>query len=189
MKKRLNDMSKEELGKLFPILISEPDTRWSELFGLEEARIRKIFKKQDIIRIEHIGSTAVPGLKAKPTIDILLEVGRCLDNELIINKLKKLEYHCQYKSENPPPHLMFMKGYSEEGFTGQTYHIHVRYAGDWDELYFRDYLRRHHETAYEYGQLKLRLAEKYRNDREEYTEQKTEFIKHITALARKECKK
>jgi GrpB-like predicted nucleotidyltransferase (UPF0157 family) len=62
----------------------------------------------------------------------------------------------------------------------------VRYRGDWDEPYFRKYLRRHPEIAREYGDLKIRLAEEYRNDRETYTEKKTDFIRRIVVLARME---
>lgn len=81
--------------------------------------------------------------------------------------------------------MMFVKGYTEEGFKGQVFHIHVRYKGDWDEIYFRDYLKSHPETAKKYGELKLKLVEKFRNDREKYTESKTNFIKKINKLARK----
>ena len=81
--------------------------------------------------------------------------------------------------------MMFMKGYTSEGFQGQEYHVHVRYSGDWDELYFRDYLVLHPCFAEEYGNLKIQLKEKYQYDREGYTQGKTEFIKKITKQARK----
>lgn len=66
--------------------------------------------------------------------------------------------------------MMFMKGYTPNGFKGQSFHIHVCYKGDWDELYFRDYLLRHSDIAKEYGSLKYKLMKKYKNDREAYTE-------------------
>ena len=50
-------------------------------------------------------------------------------------------------SENSAPHIMFAKGYTPEGFAGQAFHVHVRYKGDWDEIYFRDYLLRHYDVA------------------------------------------
>jgi GrpB-like predicted nucleotidyltransferase (UPF0157 family) len=82
--------------------------------------------------------------------------------------------------------MMFAKGYTANGFNGQAYHIHVRYSGDWDELYFRDYLILHPEVALEYGELKVRLSLEYKNDREGYTDKKSDFIKRITKVARKE---
>jgi GrpB-like predicted nucleotidyltransferase (UPF0157 family) len=73
-----------------------------------------------------------------------------------------------------------------EGFKGQAYHVHVRYRGDWDEIRFRDYLIKNKEVAKEYETLKLGLAEKYRNDREKYTNSKTEWIEKINKLTRKQ---
>jgi len=82
--------------------------------------------------------------------------------------------------------MMFMKGYTPQGFKGQAFHIHIRYRGDWDELYFRDYLLTHPEIAVEYGELKSELQKKYEHDRDAYTDAKTDFIKRITKLARAE---
>jgi len=184
MEKRLDEMTNEEFGKLFPIIISEPDPNWIKLFSLEEKKIREALGEKNILRIEHIGSTAVPDLKAKPTIDILLEIPDPVDNAGLIKKLANLDYHYIPKPENPSPHMMFVKGYTLNGFQGQAYHIHVRYAGDWDELYFRDYLKSHPEIAREYGELKAKLSLEYKHDREGYTEKKTDFIKRITKIAR-----
>jgi GrpB-like predicted nucleotidyltransferase (UPF0157 family) len=186
MDKRLENMNTEELGGLFPIVISEPDGNWVKLFQSEKNKIHKALGKQNIIRIEHIGSTAVPNLKAKPTIDILLEVPESKDNVFMAERLREIGYHYIPRPENPAPHMMFAKGYTEDGFKGQAYHIHVRYSGDWDELYFRDYLKLHPKTAREYGELKARLSVEYKNDREEYTNRKTDFIKRITRIARSE---
>jgi GrpB-like predicted nucleotidyltransferase (UPF0157 family) len=186
MDKRFDDLTPGELGRLFPIIISEPDSDWPKLFHREEFIIRKALGESDISRIEHIGSTAVPNLKAKPTIDILLEVPGETDRDFIIKNLAKLDYHYIYRPENPAPHMMLVKGYTTEGFQGQAYHVHVRFPGDWDELYFRDYLKAHPDIAKEYGKLKVQLSEEYRNDRDGYTDKKTDFIKRITGIARKE---
>lgn len=80
--------------------------------------------------------------------------------------------------------MMFLKGYTPEGFKGQAYHVHVRYRGDGDELYFRDYLLAHPETAKEYGELKLKLKKQYEHDRDGYTDAKTDFIQRIINLAK-----
>ena len=81
--------------------------------------------------------------------------------------------------------MMFMKGYTLQGVQGQAYHIHVRYAGHWDEPVFCHYLQTHPDVAHDYGELKKKLKkEKYEHDREAYTEGKTEFIRHIVQLAK-----
>ena len=81
--------------------------------------------------------------------------------------------------------MMFVKGYTLDGFKGQAYHIHIRYFGDWDEIYFRDYLKANPGVAKEYGELKIQLSKRFRNDREKYTSGKTGFIKRVTDTARK----
>jgi GrpB-like predicted nucleotidyltransferase (UPF0157 family) len=184
MTKQLDQMNTEELGRFFPIIISEPNPRWIDLFKTEELKIEKAIGTQNISRIEHIGSTAVSNLKAKPTIDIILEVHDAVDTAMIIDRLKKLGYHFTPKPANPAPHMMFMKGYSIRGFEGQAFHVHVRYRGDWDEIYFRDYLKANPAIAQEYAVLKTRLANEYKNDREEYTAQKSDFIKRIMEKAK-----
>ncbi len=185
MKKQLNEMTNSELGELFPIIISDPNPDWVRIFENEKEKIIECIGKQNILSIEHIGSTAIPNLKAKPTIDILLEVPLSFNKEDLIEKVTALGYHYSAQPENPPPHMMFMKGYSLSGFVGQAFHIHVRFKGDWDEIYFRDYLRKHSEVAKEYEELKDRLSVLYRNDREKYTDKKTGFIKRVTETARK----
>ncbi len=122
----------------------------------------------------------------KKRLDILIEVSEDVNKDLIVGKLIKLGYHYIPKPENPAPHMMFVKGYTMKGFKGQVYHIHVRHSGDWDELYFRDYLEAHPAVAQEYGDLKVKLLKDYRNDRDGYTDKKSDFINRITKIARKE---
>lgn len=185
MDKLLSEMSNEELWQLFPIIISEHREYWKEYY-IEEKGILQNILKEGIIRISHIGSTAVPDLLAKPTIDILLEI----ENDININKLMDglicVGYIYSYQPLNPAPHMMFMKGYTPQGFDEKVYHLHVRYSGDWDELYFRDYLLTHPDIAKEYGILKLKLQKIYEHDRDGYTQAKSDFIKVVTAKARKE---
>lgn len=188
MKTKLDKLSTEELGKLFPITISEYNPEWPDIFEKEKSILLTAINSETIINIEHIGSTAVAGLAAKPTIDILLEITDETDTKNLIKIIKELDYNYIYRPENPAPHIMFVKGYAEEGFKGQAFHIHVRFKGDWDEKYFRDYLREHPETVFEYASLKYELAEKYKNNREAYTEAKTDFIQKINEIARKNRK-
>ena len=179
MERDLDSMNSEELGKLFPILIMEPDPVWPRLYKTEEKKIRAALGKDIIINIDHIGSTAIPGMPAKPTIDILIQVTEDTANDHLIESLEKIGYHYIPKPENPPPHMMFVKGYTPGGIRGQTYHAHLRHKGIHDEIIFRDYLVVHPDVAMEYARLKYRLAETYRNDRDGYTEAKTEFVKRI----------
>lgn len=93
----------------------------------------------------------------------------------------------------PPPHLMFLKGYTPTGFAEKVYHIHVRYqpqevscGGDWDELYFRDYLVAHPEIAEEYAALKRRLFKEFEFNRDGYTDAKSAFIKEVTRKAKED---
>lgn len=178
-------MNSEELGKLFPIIISEYNPQWPRLYLIEKDIIEKAVGTLNIFRISHFGSTSVPNLHAKPTIDILLEIKETFEPGKLIHSLEGIGYIYSPQLKNPDPHMMFMKGYTTEGFKGQAYHIHVRYPGDWDELYFRDYLTTHPETAQKYARLKLRLKERFEFDRDGYTSAKTEFIKEVTEKARK----
>ena len=184
MTDNLNNLTALELGKLFPIIIADYNPEWKQLFLQEKQNIINALGINCLKRIEHIGSTAIPGLCAKPTIDILIEISDDTDCDLLINNFQKNQYHHIPRPENPPPHMMMARGYSKTGFSGQTYHVHVRYTGDWDEILFRDYLIDNHELAQEYGDLKRKLSTEFKNDREKYTENKTDFIKRIIRLAR-----
>lgn len=177
-------MSVNELGQLFPIIIQDYREEWIELYELEKQLILDRFDSSEIVRIDHIGSTAIPGMKAKPTVDILLQVARQIEISKVKFVFTSLNYHINEHPDNPPPHLTFVKGYSEQGFKGQAYHVHIRYRGDWNEIRFRDYLISHKTIAKEYQNLKLRLAAKYRHDREAYTNLKSDFIGRINKLAR-----
>ncbi|MDR2918852.1 MAG: GrpB family protein [Tannerella sp.] len=184
--KQLSEMTNEELWQLFPIILSEYTNDWAKNYLAEKQNLENIIGKESIIRINHIGSTAVPGQLAKPTIDILLEIKDNTDTDQLINKLEKSGYIYSPQPDKPIPHMMFMKGYTTRGFEGQPYHLHIRYAGDWDELYFRDFLISHPETVDRYTLLKQQLKDKFEHDRDGYTQAKTGFIREITALARKE---
>lgn len=162
-------MSREQLGRLFPVSISEPDPDWPSRFESEKAALAASLGADVAVGIEHVGSTSVPGLAAKPTIDVLLEIAPGTDLSLLRERMRVLGYDVNERPENPSPCLMFVKGYTTEGLRGQSYHVHVRYPGDWDEIVFRNYLRSRPETARSYAALKFALAERHRYDREAYT--------------------
>lgn len=179
-----NNLTAEELGKLFPIKLVDHNPVWKEKYLEEKQNILQASENGSVLQIEHIGSTAVPGICAKPIIDILIEIRDETDLYSFINNLQKIKYQYIPKPENPPPHMMFAKGYSRTITSEQTFHIHVRYSGDWDEIVFRDYLITNNKTAVEYSILKMKLAIKYKHDREKYTDGKTVFIKQVIKRAR-----
>lgn len=182
--KKLSDMSNEELWALFPIVIREYNEDYPSWYAEEETVLTGLIGKSRIERISHIGSTAVPGLWSKPTVDILLEITLDCNVKNLIFALEQNGYICNKQPKNPPPHLMFMKGYTLQGFAEKVFHLHVRYGGDWDELYFRDYLRLHPDISKQYGSLKLELQQRFEHDRDGYTYAKTDFIKRYTQLAK-----
>jgi len=159
-----------------------PDTDyWRQMFKQE----KKLIKEQLMdskVAIEHIGSTAIPDIPAKPIIDIGLGVPDLEQVEGEIELLAELGY--QFKGEyGLPGRYYFVKGSSAE----ETYHLHMYEVSnpDWqNHLLFRDYLRANWELAREYGRLKLKLWREYRNNREEYTAAKEPFIKEVLEQAK-----
>ncbi|WP_070000989.1 GrpB family protein [Cellulosilyticum sp. I15G10I2] len=186
MKKELSQMSLEELWELFPIILKEHNSCYKEWYKSEKSNIFRCISNDYINRINHIGSSAVNNLIAKPTIDILLELNRTSDISQIIATLVNNGWTLMSSELEPEVKFSLNKGYTPNGFAERVYHLHVRYLGDWNELYFRDYLIEHYEVAAEYGRLKLSLWKKYENNRDGYTDAKTEFITNFTEKARRE---
>lgn len=186
MTKELSEMTNEALWALFPIILVPHDPVWAERYSQEQVRIQRAVEPENIVRVSHIGSTAVPSLNTKPTIDILLEIANGCDTERLKGVLIADGYIFNPQPDKPAPHMMLMKGYTPRGFEGQAYHLHLRYSGDWDELYFRDYLIAHSDAVQAYGRLKERLRVQYEHDRDAYTDAKGMFVKEYTELAREE---
>ena len=189
-KEVIPDFDRKELGKKYPIVVKKYDPAWVDLYQAEVRFLKSRFGPEVIVRIEHFGSTAVPGSAAKPVIDILVEVTSFKTaKRKVIPELKNQGYGYTWVTNQPKPpgHMMFMKGYDIAGAEQLRYHLHVAPVNHplWDRLLFRDYLRRHPEAVKRYEKLKYRLAGLYRNDREAYTEGKAGFIKKITDKARK----
>lgn len=133
-----------------------------------------------------IGSTAVKGLIVKPTVDILLEVDDKTDPETLLAMLKEAGWTLMSCRREPDFRLSLNKGYTPQGFAERVFHLHVRFLGDWDELYFRDYLIKHPDVAKEYGMLKQKLIKQYEHDLDGYTRAKTEFVEKWSRIAKKE---
>lgn len=179
MRKKLSEMSLEELWQLFPIFLTEHQDCWKDWYLEEESLLKQILSQID--RISHIGSTAIATIWAKPIIDIHVEVPKKSDLLYYKVLLVKHGYICMSQSEN---RISFNKGYTEDGFTERVFHLHLRHCGDNDELYFRDYLIEHLDVANEYNRLKLRLWKKYEHNRDGYTNSKEAFVKKYTEKAK-----
>lgn len=178
MSKKLSEMTLEELWQLFPIFLTEHQTCWKEWFVEEEGILKKLLPQAEI---NHIGSTAVNAIWAKPIIDILIEVPTGCEWLHIKDTLVNSGYICMSQSEN---RISFNKGYTESGFAEKVFHLHVRYIGDNDELYFRDYLIEHLDVAKAYEEMKLKLWKEYEHDRDGYTNAKAAFVQRYTAKAK-----
>ena len=135
----------ERRAKIYPVILSEYNPEWAKWYAEEKANLEHLIGTENITRISHFGSTSVPGLTAKPTIDILLEINEAADIEKLITALFSPSYIYLKEESAPtiltsPLHLMFLKGYLSDGFAEKVYHIHVVRPGDWDErLLFKDY--------------------------------------------------
>jgi len=184
MEKSLSEMSLEELWQLFPIILKEHNPLYSEWYAQERSALIEIIGLHTISRINHIGSTAVMGLIAKPTVDILLEIDESCDIEHLKLKLIRNGWLLMSEETRPELKLSFNKGYTPNGFADKVFHLHVRYSGDWDELYFRDYLIEHKDISVDYEKLKLKLIERYKYNRDEYTSAKSEFVTKYSKMAK-----
>lgn len=168
------------------IEIVEYNADWANMFEQEAESIRQALGKDLIVEIQHIGSTAVPGLAAKPVIDIMLGLRDLSDGKNIIKPLQDLGY--VYWADNPNPEKMFfVKGMPPYG-KKRTHHIHVvEIDGEfWQRRLFRDYLRIHPQEARRYEKLKRDLAARFRDDREAYTEGKSDFVREIMQKAQRQ---
>ncbi len=174
-------MTLEELWELFPIVLTLHNPHWA-IWAKEEMRLLADLLSSYNPIINHIGSTAIEGIKAKPIIDILVELSTVIEWITIKDIMEANGYICMSESDS---RISFNKGYTPSGYADRVFHIHFHRAGDNDEILFRDYLIAHPEVAKEYEKLKQSLLPKYKNDRDGYTETKTAFVRTIVGLAKK----
>jgi GrpB-like predicted nucleotidyltransferase (UPF0157 family) len=176
-----------------PFEVVDHDSGWPVLYEREKQHLFAYFPRETIVRIEHIGSTAVRGLAAKPIIDILVGVtDLAVVREQVAPLLEAQGYDYFWsptRGDDGPPFYAFFIKRDPSGV--RTHHIHVvemgsRFAEHWDRVIFRDWLMAHPEVAAEYGRLKRRLAADFAHDRVRYTDEKTAFITAVTEQARLE---
>lgn len=175
-------MTLAELWQLFPIELTPHQPQWKDWAKEEISRISELLSEYSPV-VNHIGSTAIPGIQAKPIIDILVEINPDTDWQRIAEAMEAAGYICMSVSET---RMSFNKGYTPAGYADKVFHIHIHAVGDNDEICFRDYLLTHPKTAKEYEALKLSLLLQYRNDRDGYTEAKSDFVRNIIRLAKSE---
>ena len=153
------------------------DDTWPTLFEVEAEQLRTVLGT-NLRVIEHVGSTSVPGLVAKPIVDLAASV-ESLD-DLDIGAVEALGYRYVPMFEEELPNRRY--------FTRGDYHLHVyeqEHEEFMDYVRFRDYLRTHPEDAELYGQLKLRLASEHAEDREAYQAAKASFVVRLVAALRR----
>ncbi|MFH1023520.1 MAG: GrpB family protein [Planctomycetota bacterium] len=164
------------------------DPRWPELFQQEKEHLLKCLPRDLVRRVEHFGSTAVPGLPAKPIVDILVEVADLGETRRRIAPLLEAQgydyfWRPTWGDDTPPFYAWFIK---RDQHQNRTHHIHMveKHFDHWDRLLFRDYVIKRPEIAAEYAALKRELARAHPHDRVAYTKAKTDFITRITAEAK-----
>jgi GrpB-like predicted nucleotidyltransferase (UPF0157 family) len=157
-----------------PILIAPYDPAWPVRFEDERKALAIAIGPWITGGIHHVGSTSVPGLGAKPIIDILVGVGDLEESRQCFEPVARLNYlYAPYLADE-------MHWFCKPDPRRRTHHLHLVPTGSrryQDELAFRDRLRAEPEIAAEYAALKSRLAGRFRNDRTAYTDAKAEFVR------------
>ena len=164
------------------------DPYWPRMFEEEKKHLLACLPQHLIRRVEHFGSTAIPGLAAKPIVDLLVEVGSLEETKARVVPVLEAQgydyfWRATHGEDGPPFYAWFIKRNS----TGvRTHHIHMVESDfeQWDRLLFRDYLIADPATAKGYETLKYALARDYPNDRIAYTNGKTEFVVRVTQVAK-----
>ena len=183
--KDLKNLPLAELWQLFPIILAAHNPAYAAWYAEEEEALLALLSPFEPLRINHIGSTAVEGLMAKPIVDILLELPYGYAQASVAGLLEQNGWLVMAKAPAQQT-LALNKGYTPQGFAERVFHLHIKPIGDWGELYFRDYLRAHPAARTDYARLKQTLQRQFEHDRDAYTVAKTAFILRHTGLARAE---
>jgi len=182
-----------------PILIADYDPRWPEIFERERELILRACGANAFVRIEHVGSTSVPGLAAKPIVDMMPGLRSLDDAPPLVPLLASIGYQYVPEFEHDTasgPGMPFRRYFRKDVASERAFHLHMVEVGSefWiDHLLFRDYLRAHPEAAEEYAKLKREIAGRYNatltaasDINRGYTDYKTDFFESIKATARAE---
>lgn len=165
------------------IEVVDYDPQWPELFWAEEEDLRQAFGVS-LLTLEHVGSTSVPGLAAKPVIDIQAIVRTIPEAQKAVPLLAALGYEQGVFARDPEGRLFFKKFNANRVL---THHLHVyepNHVAMSQHVLFRAYLRLHPEEAVRYSGLKQKKAQQFRHERVAYSHAKTEYIEAVLAKAR-----
>lgn len=158
------------------VQLMEYNSDWPKQFEVERQRLEKLLAGSNLVTIEHIGSTSIPGLSAKPLLDILVVVHNLAEAQKWTSTLKKYGYY--FKNEDRPERLFFAKGPESK----RTVHLHIAKKNSnyvKEALGFKNYMLDNPAKVQEYSELKEQLAFKFPEDRQEYTKGKEKFIRRI----------
>lgn len=162
------------------VVVTEYNDNWKQMFQEESQKIKHIFA-DELVQIHHIGSTSVPGLQAKPIIDIMPVVQDIEKIDSFNEQMERLGYECMGE--------LGMKGrrYFRKGGDHRTHQVHVFQVDNKEDIHrhlaVRDYLRIHSEEARKYGNLKENLAKQFPKDIEAYMDGKDAFVKELEGKA------
>lgn len=169
-------------------MIVSYDPKWPQMFQDEKNHLQSCLPADLVGRIEHFGSTAVPGLASQPIVDMLVEVTSLEETRVRVPPiLETLGYDYFWRKTWGDGQPLFYAWFIKRDLSGfRTHHIHMieSHFEHWDRLFFRDYLIEHPDIAKEYGELKMMLCATHAGDRAAYTRAKTEFVVRVTQTAR-----
>jgi GrpB-like predicted nucleotidyltransferase (UPF0157 family) len=161
------------------VKLSPYSQKWEQVFSQEKLQLEAVIGEH-VLEIQHIGSTSIPGMIAKPIIDIAIAIHAFKEAFKCVEPLENLEY--EYKGEfGIPNRHFFVKG------NPRVYHLHMLEIAsqEWkNHIYFRDFLIHHPDEAKQYAELKKKLAQQFSTDRDAYTEGKASFIEQILRYPR-----
>ena len=159
------------------------DPEWPAMYARERAEISACIG-QHILRIEHAGSTSIPGMAGKPTVDILVGVRDWDEARVTFGPLAEIGW--EFRGERGMPRRHFFRRLNAQGRRTHQLHVLEVTHPEWEAmLLFRDYVRGHPKAAAEYQRLKLDLARRFPNRRGEYTAGKQAFVKAVLERARR----
>ncbi|MDO8561273.1 MAG: GrpB family protein [bacterium] len=163
------------------VKLSDHDDSWHEIFLSEKEKLQEILGDK-VEGIEHVGSTAIKGIKAKPILDLMVGVKTLGEPEEYTSDLQKLGYEFRRDFRSNQQHILFVKGPEEN----RTHYLKLTFIDSdfWREhILFRNFLNVNPQYAKEYENLKIKLLEEYGGERGPYTAGKNKFIKKILGLA------
>ena len=179
MNRTKNSVAGKPLGlKKGTVRLSAYDTVWPELFRAEKSLLRINLGKLAVV-ISHVGSTAVPGLCAKPILDIMVSVLSIEKAEKNLSRFERCGYRVKPREEDPVPGRLF---FSKDIDGLRCFHLHVTEAGSTfckGHLRFRNILRKDAKAASAYARLKRRLSKRFPDDRNAYIDGKAKFISDV----------